>query len=97
MIYQLPTGKAIEISVEQFFKMSDLDFESMIANDAGSEMSDPFSKSVLRSKAFSSIGSIEEIDPEDLTEEELEELESALNEDELRFDPDFIDYDNLEQ
>lgn len=47
MMYQLPNGKTIEISTEQFLDMTDEDFEYLIAHDAGEQFQNPFSNSVL--------------------------------------------------
>jgi hypothetical protein len=95
MIYQLPNGKCVEMSVEQYFRMSDDDFKNLIATNSGEEINDPFAGSVLRKGSPEQKGDdITEIDLEELSEEELEELGEIIDDD--YFDNDFIDYDNLE-
>jgi hypothetical protein len=47
MIYQLPTGKAIEISLEQFLEMTDDDLDYLNAYNVGEPIEDPWFGSVL--------------------------------------------------
>jgi hypothetical protein len=96
MIYQLPNGKSVEMSTEQYFRMTDEDFQFLIATNAGEEINDPFSGSVLR-RGFTLDGSIpiEELSLEDLTEDELEELGEIVDEN-IYIDTDFMDLDSLE-
>lgn len=47
MLYQLPNGRTIEMSVEQYLDMTDDDFEYLIAHNYGDELEDPFFGSVL--------------------------------------------------
>jgi hypothetical protein len=47
MLYQLPTGKVIEISTEQYLEMSDEELEYLIAYNYGEVMEDPWFGSVL--------------------------------------------------
>lgn len=47
MLYQLPNGRTIEMSVEQYLDMTDDDFEYLIAHNFGDELEDPFFGSVL--------------------------------------------------
>lgn len=97
MIYQLPNGRCIEMSVEQYLRMSDDEINNLIAYNWGEEINDPFAYSVLR---YGSVTSkelkLEEFGPEDFDDEEIEDLTDVLLEDKL-YDEDFIDYDNLEQ
>lgn len=48
MLYQLPNGKSVEISVEQYLRMSDEELEMYVAFNFGEEVNDPFALSVLR-------------------------------------------------
>ena len=61
MIYQLPNGKVIEITVEQFLKMTDEDVQYMIANNFGEEINNPFFDSVLNTFEHNNEEQIEEI------------------------------------
>jgi len=47
MLYQLPSGKVIEISTEQYLEMSDEELEYLIAYNYGEVMEDPWFGSVL--------------------------------------------------
>lgn len=47
MIYQLPNGKCIEISTEQFVEMSDEELEYLIAYNYGDVVENPWHGSIL--------------------------------------------------
>lgn len=47
MLYQLPNGRTIEMTVEQYLDMTDDDFEYLIAHNYGDELEDPWFGSVL--------------------------------------------------
>lgn len=47
MFYQLSTGKVVEISVEQYFEMSDEDVEYLIAFNYGNDFENPWIGSIL--------------------------------------------------
>lgn len=47
MFYQLPNGKVIEISVEQYFEMSDEELEYLIAYNYGEVQENPWFGSIL--------------------------------------------------
>lgn len=53
MLYQLPNGKVIEISTEQYLEMSDEELEYLIAYNYGEIMEDPWFGSVLNKKESS--------------------------------------------
>ena len=85
MLYQLKTGRCIEVSSEHYFSMDDEDFEAIIAANSGEEIEDPFAISVLR---YGDDDEDEEIDYiEDLLDISIEEKLS---------DEDFINFDELE-
>jgi hypothetical protein len=42
MLYQLPTGKVIEMSIDQYLDLSDEDLEYLIAYNKGDHIEDPF-------------------------------------------------------
>lgn len=50
MLYQLPTGKVIEISTEQFLEMTDEELEYLIAYNYGESLENPWFGSVLSKK-----------------------------------------------
>lgn len=47
MLYQLPNGKVIEISTEQYLEMSDEDFEYLMAYNHGDPVENPWHGSIL--------------------------------------------------
>lgn len=47
MLYQLPNGKVIEISTEQYFELTDEELEYLIAYNYGDILEDPWFGSVL--------------------------------------------------
>jgi hypothetical protein len=54
MLYQLPTGKVIEISTEQYLEMTDEELEYLIAYNYGEVQEDPWFGSVLLNKEITS-------------------------------------------
>ena len=62
MLYQLPTGKVIEISTEQFLEMSDEELEYLIAYN-GDNLEDPWFGSILKKREIISHDDEEEITP----------------------------------
>ncbi len=95
MLYQLPNGKCIEISIEQYLRMSDEELNMYVAYNYGEEVNDPFALSVLR---YGSASEKEEIFDEDSIiedDEYIEDLTDVLPEEKL-YDDEYIDYDNLE-
>jgi len=47
MFYQMPNGKVIEISTEQYLDMSDEDFEYLLAYNHGDVVENPWFGSIL--------------------------------------------------
>lgn len=94
MIYQLANGKCIEMSAEQYLKMTDEDFQNLIGYNFGEEFNDPFIHSVLRHGPAKE--DIEDELEEDYPEEDFEDL-IDISPEEKFLDEDFIDYDNIEQ
>jgi len=96
MLYQLPNGKCIEISIEQYLRMTDDELSMYVAFNYGEEINDPFALSVLK---YGNVTEKEEIiDDDAITQEEeyVEDLTDVLPEEKL-YDDEYIDYDNLEQ
>lgn len=55
MLYQLPNGKVIEISTEQFVEMSDEELEYLIAYNYGDVLENPWFGSILSKQSSSDI------------------------------------------
>lgn len=73
MIVSLPNGKCIEVSLETYLRMTDEDFEYLLAINWGEHFEDPFHSSVL------SLGEQNVLTDEDLEEmgvEDVSDLES---------------------
>lgn len=64
MIISLPTGKCIEVSLETYLRMTDEDFEYLVATNWGTAIENPFQGSVLKHGEINSV----------LTEDDLEEM-----------------------
>lgn len=58
MLYQLPSGKVIELSVEDYLDMSDEDFEQLIASNYGEAIDNPFFGSTLERPTTGTIDDI---------------------------------------
>jgi hypothetical protein len=95
MLYQLSNGKCIELKVEQYAGMSDLEWDRMLkeleAANWGEEVNDPFAISVLY---YGPSSKGDEEDDYYITEHEpdLTDISSI----EKLTDSDFIDIDNIE-
>jgi len=50
MLYQLPSGKVINISVEEFLSMSDQDLQDLSAGNLGYYASSPWDDSAIKNK-----------------------------------------------
>lgn len=47
MLYNLPNGKTVELTIEQFLNMTDEDEQYLIAHGHGEEMNYPWRQSIL--------------------------------------------------
>lgn len=62
MLYNLPTGKVIELSVEQYLELTDEELEYLISINYGESIENPFFGSIL-SKPVIIECNLEEIPP----------------------------------
>jgi hypothetical protein len=71
MLYQLPNGKVIEMSTEQYLEMTDEDFEYLIAYNYGEMQENPWFGSVITKNPPPDI-ILDEITPEltDMSQDE---------------------------
>lgn len=75
VIYQLPNGKSIEMSVEQYLSMTDEELNGLVALNWGQTIEDPFSSSALRSSTNDCVDmEFEELDPDMLSPDDLADL-----------------------
>jgi hypothetical protein len=76
MFYQLPNGKVIEMTTEQFVEMSDEELEYLIAFNYGDVVENPWLGSVLSKHDISIIDEIELPEVTDITElDKLKDLD----------------------
>lgn len=50
MLYQLPNGKVISITIEQYLELTDLDVQYLMSIDFGDHLVDPFFASAVETK-----------------------------------------------
>ena len=91
MQYQLPNGRVINITIEQYLSMSDNDIQYMICINAGESVHNPFTGSALDENTtekqkeydFTFIPDdeveIKEISIEDLSQDDLDRLDTLDN------------------
>lgn len=84
MLYQLPNGRVIEMSTEQYFEMSDEDLEYLVAYNYGDLLENPWFGSVL-SKQPKSTPEDDVVEIRDISEipsiERLSDLDVEFEED----------------
>lgn len=83
MLYQLPNGKVIEISTEQYFEMTDEELEYLIAYNYGDTLEDPWFGSVIQKKS-------PVVDEDDDYSDTLSDLTDVTNQDKISYTD--IDY-----
>ena len=82
MIINLPNGKSIEVSLEAYLRMTDDDFEYLMAVNWGEELRNPFESSVLlygeaKTDEYEDDEDIEEyVDPSEL--DKLQDLDADI-------------------
>jgi hypothetical protein len=91
MLYQLKNGRCIELTVEQYLRMSDEELESLEFTPWSMRVEDPFAISVL----YYGPSGVDEEDVDDYGEFYEEDLTDIPDEEKLT-DSDFIDIDNIE-
>ena len=96
MIFQLPNGKCIEISVEYYLSMSDDELQQFVAINAGFSTTDPFTTSILKNGESRRV-TIDESDFEDRDkdysrDDSLKTMQD-ISFDEKISDPDFFNKD----
>lgn len=79
MIYQLPSGKIIELSLEQYLDMTDEDIEYFIAYNIGNEIENPFFNASLNNKETIILESSDEIEEETLDLLEITVIDKLID------------------
>ena len=52
MYYQLPNGKVITITIEQYLEITDLDIQYLMSIDYGEHIIDPFTGSAVEKNSY---------------------------------------------
>lgn len=76
--WQLPTGKTILITMDEWFDMTDEKIQKKISEDAGTFINDPFANFDARDKNDSIEGVNEEIPIIEIPNEDLEDIKKEL-------------------
>jgi hypothetical protein len=91
MLIQLANGKCIELSVEQYLRLSDQDLKELESLNWGEEINDPFAISVLKYGPSTRSRTYQENE-----DDEIEPDLNDISDEEKLSDSDFIDTDNIE-
>jgi len=80
MQYQLPNGKVVYLSIEEFLNLTDQDIQYLMAMNAGDYVHNPFQGSSISRKSLPKISSdeddiIKSIDDDDLRDIDLNNLD----------------------
>ena len=90
MLIQLANSKCIELSVEQYLRLSDQDLKELESLNWGEEINDPFAISVLK------YGPSKRSETHQEEDNEIEPDLNDISDEEKLSDSDFIDTDNIE-
>jgi hypothetical protein len=82
LIYQLPNGKVLRLTVEEYLELSDEEIRYVISMDIGESASTPWTGSVLPEKGRKMTME---------SYEESEDVTGSISFDELDLDMDFLD------
>tara|TARA_R110000824_G_scaffold14820_2_gene62701 strand:- start:1735 stop:2034 length:300 start_codon:yes stop_codon:yes gene_type:complete len=82
MLYQLPNGRVIEMSLEQYLSMSEQDLRDLngLGNEYSSDITNPFHKSSLKDSIKGKIEKSTDIDKGDDGSDYIQEREPDLDE-----------------
>lgn len=86
MLYQLPNGKVVHLSVEEYLELTDLDVQYLMSIDYGNYVIDPFAGSAVEKSG----GKTYDFDL--ITDEDLDNYQDIASDD-IPFD-DIIDLSN---
>jgi len=99
MLYQLPNGRCIELSAEQYLHLTDYEWNALLkdmeASQWGEEVNDPFAISVLH-YGFAGKKKVEDEEDDDYYINEHEPDLIDISDVDKLSDSDFIDIDNIE-
>jgi len=89
MLYQLPNGKVVHLTVEEYLDLTDLDIQYLMSIDYGHYITDPFSGSAVEKTSTKTydfdlisnddLESYENIPSEDIPFDDIIDLSSNLD------------------
>lgn len=87
MFYQLSSGRVIEITIEQYFELTDEEIQYLIAYNYGEHQENPFFGSIISSNQRI----IEDVEDEDIQPDiiDVPEIDKLIDLD--------VDYDDIEE
>ena len=68
MLYQLPNGKCVHLSIEEYLNLTHEDIQYLMAGDYGDHIVNPFKGSAIDTKASSKFYDFDEVN---LTDEDI--------------------------
>jgi hypothetical protein len=97
MYYQLPNGKVVQMSVEEYLNLTKKDIQYLLSINSGDYISNPWTGSVISSMKKESPDSEDEDDLDVVSSENADEIETFFEEffpedfedPDLKIDPDF--------
>ena len=66
MIYQLPNGKVVYLTLEEYLDLTDEDIQYLLALDFGEHIRDPFSGSAVKKNTKEKKYNFDNLDDEDI-------------------------------
>jgi hypothetical protein len=85
MLYQLPNGKVVNMTIEEYLTLTDLDIQYLLSINCGEHIANPFSGSIINDK---------KVEQDDEPEEESDEEEETYFEE--YFPDEFDESQNLD-
>ena len=80
MLYQLPSGKTIYLSVEEFLNLTDADVQYLVASNYGDTIVNPFTGSAVHNNAKERVYDFSDYHNDDDPEKDIEINPNDLDE-----------------
>lgn len=71
MLYQLPNGKTIYLSIEEYLNLTDADIQYLVSCNFGETIVNPFSGSAIKSNSKEKVYDFSDYPDEDNNEEDI--------------------------
>jgi len=75
MLFQLPTGRTIYLSVDEFLNLTDADIQYLIASNAGESILNPFLGSAVNRNAGEKYKGTDDIESDDDSDINIDDLD----------------------